>query len=565
MPPVTRRPFLLFLIPPLLLLSALAAFFWPRPRATPSGVQFVDVARQAGLRYVFTIHDPRPLTILGSIGNGCAFLDYDNDGNLDILLVGERLALYKGDGRGHFTDVTHRMGLDRLHGRFLGCAVGDYDNDGYDDIYLSGYHTGLLLHNERGQGFRDVTRQAGLTAQPWGTSCGFADLSGGGRLDLVVLNYVRFGPHDYQHCEDEMVPAGCPPAYYTPEMPVYYRNLGGGRFRDESQASGIGRAHGRGLALAFADYDDSGRQSVLVANDNLPGDLFHNDGAAHFTNVGGRSGADLDAHGNTHSGMGADWADFEGDGRLGVIVTTLEAQPKSLYRNEGRGLFRDVSERAGLDAKAAPYITFGVKWLDYDNDGRPDLLMASGHIEDNIARIVIRPTPERPINRYRLPTQVFHNDGPARLWGEVHFSDVSARMGDALQKPIVGRGLAVGDFDNDGRVDALVVDSEGPPLLLHNQGGHVGNWLGLRLVGTGRSNRDALGARVTLTAGGRTQVKEVQTAGSYLSASDKRLLFGLGDAARVDAVTVRWLDGRVQSVTGFHAGCYQTIREPTTK
>ena len=560
-PPVIRR---LSLILPLLLLPALAAFFfWPRPRAAPpSGVQFVDVARQAGIRYVFTIRDSRPLTILGSIGNGCAFLDYDNSGDLSVLLVGERLALYKGDGRGHFTDVTHRMGLDKLRGRFLGCAVGDYDNDGYDDIYLSGYQTGLLLHNEKGKGFKDVTVSAGLKPQPWGTSCGFADLSGEGRLDLVVANYVKFGPRSTQLCRDEDVPAGCPPVYYNPEMPVFYRNLGGGRFRDESQASGIGQAHGRGLAVAFADYDDSGRQSVLIANDDLPGDLFHNEGGGRFTNAGIRSGIALDANSRTHSGMGADWADYDGDGRLDAIVTTLEAQPKSLYRNEGGGLFRDVSERVGLDARAAPYITFGVKWLDYDNDGRPDLILASGHIEDNVARIVLRTTADRPLNHYRLPTQVFHNDGAATPWGEAKFTEVSGRMGRDLQRPIVGRGLAVGDFDNDGRVDALVVDSEGPPLLLHNQGGHVGHWLGLSLVGTGRSNRDAIGARVTLTAGGRTQVKEVQTAGSYLSASDKRLLFGLGAATHIDSLTVRWPDGRVQAMTGLQAGHYQTLREP---
>jgi hypothetical protein len=501
-----------------------------------------------------------------AFGCGCAFLDYDGDGFQDVLLVAApHPVLYRNLGNGRFQDVTHETGLDAVSGDWRGCAVGDCDGDGRLDILLTGFHRLALLRNMDGKRFADVTRASGLDPGNhghWGSSAGFMDLDGDGRLDLVICNYVRFGPREIQLCEDEgLIKAGCPPATYRPLLPAYYHNEGDGRFRDESQAAGFTQAHGRALALAFADYDDTGRQSVLIANDNLPGDLFHSDGGGRFTNAGARSGTNLDANGNPHSGMGADWADYNNDGRLDAVVTTLEAQPKSLYRNDGGGLFRDVSLRAGLDARAAPYITFGVKWLDYDNDGWPDLMLASGHIEDNVAEIVRTPTSERPINRYRLPTQVFHNEGAATRWGEVPFTDVSARMGRDLQRPIVGRGLATGDFDNDGRIDALVVDSEGPPQLLHNEGGRVGHWLGLALVGTGRSNRDALGARVTVEAGGRRWVKEVQTAGSYLSASDKRLLFGLGAAASVSGVTIRWPDGRVERRGPLPPGRYHTLTE----
>ena len=520
---------------------------------TPAGIRFVDVAKPAGIDYIFStvIKEDKyalALTILETIGNGCAFLDYDNDGNLDILLVGPHLALFKGDGKGHFTDVTHQTGLDKPHGHFLGCAVGDYDNDGYEDIYISGYRTGLLLHNNHGKSFTDVTRAAGIHPEHWGTSCGWADFDGDGRLDLLVANYVQFGPDPLrypQRCE----PLACPPQNYRPELPTCYHNLGGGRFADISLSSGLHATEGKGLGVAFADYDGDGRPDILIANDEVAGDLFHNDGGLHFTNVGRASGTAFGPDGTVQGGMGADWADYDGDGQLDAVVTTYQDQPKSLYHNDGHGLFHNASQATRVFEASKPTVAFGVKWLDYDNDGWPDLLIANGNVDNHINVMF-------PDQRYRQRALVLHNAGGAR------FTDESAALGPDLQKPIVGRGLATGDFDNDGRIDALMVDSNGPPLLLHNQGGHVGHWLGLSLVGTGRSNRDAIGARVTLTAGGRTQVKEVQTAGSYLSASDKRLLFGLGAATHIDSLTVRWPDGRVQAMTGPQAGHYQTLREP---
>ena len=565
----------------LYLLSPLTGCQRPSP-TNASGVSFIDVATQAGVARIYSTHfKPNiPLSILETIGHGGAFLDYNNDGNLDILLVDVHLALYEGDGRGHFTDVTHAVGLDKLTGHFLGCTVGDYDNDGYEDIYISGYHTGLLLHNEAAgitlkkdrakdhtprstskfrrskaseRVFRDVTVQAGLRPQAWGSSCGFVDLDGDGLLDLVIANYVEFGPDPKKYvqlCE----PLACSPQSYKPERPTFYRNLGHGRFRDETAVSGMAASNGNGLGVAFADYDNDGRQDVLFANDETPGDLFQNKGGGRLDNVGTSAGVAFGPEGRVHGGMGADWADYDGDGNLDVIVTTYANQPKSLYRNGGNGIFTDVSKVTGIGNITAPYVAFGVKWLDYDNDGWPDLLIANGNVDNNISIIL-------PDHHYRETPQLLRNMGATAHGGQVTFTDVSKQVGIALQRPIVGRGLAIGDFNNDGRIDALIIENDGPVMLLQNTGGKIGNWIGLTLIGTGRSNRDAIGARVTVQAGGHSQVREVQTSGSYLSASDRRLLFGIGTATHVDKVTLRWPDGQTEDLAPPAINTYHTVRE----
>ena len=560
---------LILLLPALLLLSC------NRRPENVSGVQFVDAAAEAGVTHLYSAGGKpnTPLSILQTIGHGGAFLDYDGDGNLDILLVDTRLTLYRGDGHGHFTDVTHETGLDKFKGRFLGCAVADYDNDGFEDIYISGYRTGLLLHNEPrrpernspgGTGataaapnpqrvFCDVTAAAGLKPQPWGTSCGFVDIDGDGLLDLVVANYVEFGPDPVRYlqlCE----PLACPPQDYNPERPTYYHNLGHGKFKDATRFSGFATSSGKGLGLAFADYDQDGKQDILFANDEVAGDLFHNNGNNSLENVGVAAGVAFGPEGRPHGGMGADWADYDGDGKLDAIVTTYSTQPKSLYHNGGHGLFTDVSEVTGIGKVTGPYVAFGVKWLDYDNDSWPDLMIANGNVDNNIAVMI-------PDQRYRQTTQLLRNTGGDSGGKDITFADVSALVGKALQKPIVGRGLAIGDFDNDGRIDVLIIEDEGPVLLLHNAGGHVGNWIGLALVGSGRSNRDALGARVTVEAGGRKLVREVQVSGSYLSSSDHRLLVGIGTAARVDKITVRWPDGKEEILPALDIDRYHTVRE----
>ena len=508
---------------------------------------FVDVAEEAGLRYRWTVPGPRPLDILQTIGNGCAFLDYDNSGDLSVLLVGtDHVALFKGDGRGHFTDVSHLMGLDSLKGHFLGCAVGDYDNDGYDDIYLSGYRTGLLLHNEKGKSFRDVTARAGLKPQPWGTSCAWGDIDGDGRLDLFVCGYVKFDPADpHRLCNDGRMDGTCSPMMYPPEQGVLYHNEGQGRFRDVSAEWRV-QSIGKNLGVAFADYDGSGRQSFYLANDTRPGEEFHNAGG-RFIDLARRSGSAYDGHGKIHSGMGLDWGDYDNDGRLDLTVMAFQGEPKCVYHNAGAGLFEEVSDPLALTGRTAGNVAFGVKWLDYDNDGWLDLMITNGAVRDNIAQA-------DPSTRYRQATQLFRNDH-GRL-----FVDMSGRAGTDLSRPLVGRGLAVGDFDNDGREDALVVDSEGAPLLLRNESAPTGHWLSLSLVGT-RSNRDGYGARVTAETPGLVQTRLCHADGSYLSSSDKRVHIGLGGATSVQTLRVRWPSGHTDTFRNVLADRFLRLRE----
>lgn len=530
--------------------------------------RFVDIAGKAGLKYRWTIPGARPCTILQTMGNGCAFLDYDQDGNLDILLVGPRLALYRGDGHGHFSDVSHDTGLDRLHGHFLGVAVGDYDNDGYPDLYISGYRSGLLLHNDPVAGgippgsrtadhttphtrmFRDVTREAGVKPQPWGTSCGFADLNDDGFLDLYVANYVDFGPRKPQLCPDHGVATACGPRSYPPLKGVLYFSLGGRRFRDVTRDAGASAHSGRGLGVAFADYNASGHMSVAVSNDETTSNLFQNQGDGRLHEVGSVSGMATNDWGSIYGGMGVDWGDYDNDGRLDLFVTTYYNEPKSLFHNNGDGTFRDKSQNNGIARATLRYLAFGTKFLDADNDGWLDLLIANGHVEDNIAAI-------SHDQHYRQPLQFLHNEGGV----DPKFRDLSVNAGLDRLPALVGRGLAVGDFDNDGRIDALVVDSEGAPLLLHNVTPRAGHWVGFRLIGTGRSNRDAYGALVTIEVGGRRLLRQCQSAGSYLSASDSRVHFGLGKATVLDRVTVHWPDGKRQQWQHVTVDRYTTLLE----
>jgi hypothetical protein len=528
-----------------------------------SGLHFIPAGERAGA--------PRtgpPRTILETAGHGCAFLDVDGDGQLEILLVGQpRCALYRrregrAPGTPEWEEITAAAGLDRP-GYWMGCATGDFDNDGRVDLLLTGYRCAALLRNEGGR-FRDVSAAIPLDRDAWSTSAVFFDADGDGWLDLYVGAYVRFDRTTLQLCDYSGVRAACPPTYYDPERGRLYRNRGNGTFADATRASGLKATHGKTLGVAAADADGDGRPDLYLANDGVPGDLYrHRSG--RFQNIGVESGTAFNYESREQAGMGVDWGDYDGDGRLDLVVTTFQHEPTSLYRNEGRAAFREEAFPAGIGDATLNRLGFGVRFFDADNDGDLDLIQANGHVQDTVAQIL-------PGVTFAQPTLLFENVGSGQ------FRDVSAAAGAALSRPIVGRGLAVGDYDNDGRLDVLIADLDGPPLLLRNETPPSGHHLTLRLVGsvrprtpnTGRaigaavgraSPRDATGARITLHAGGRTQVREAGTGGSYLSASDPRVHFGVGPATAVDSVTIRWPSGRVQALRNVRTGQEMTVEE----
>ncbi|MDX1934263.1 MAG: CRTAC1 family protein [Capsulimonadales bacterium] len=513
----------------------------------PSPVAFRDVTSAAGLNYRWPRPTKRPLNILQTIGYGCAFLDYDRDDRLDILLIGPRPAIYRGDGKGRFSDVTAALRLDDTQADFRGCAVGDYDNDGFPDLYISGFRTGLLFRNEEGKRFRNVTPTSGMTPQPWGGACAWGDINGDGLLDLYVGNYVRFGPDAPQLCATNGIMTACTPHGYAPEKGVLYLNQGNGRFREATKDWGAHTVSGKTLGVAFADFDNSGRQHLALANDGVPGDLLVNR-QGKFENIGDTAGTAYGPAGKPYAGMGLDWGDFDNDGKIDLMVTAYAREDKPLYRNEGDGLFSEVSQTMGLVAPTSPDVAFGVKWLDFDNDGWLDLALANGHTSDNIADI-------NPELTYRQPTRFFRNEKGQR------FADLGESIREEARRPIVGRGLATGDYDNDGRIDLLIVDGEGPPLLLHNETTDGGNYLTLRLVGKKR-HRDAYGAVVTVRIGNTTRTRICHADGSFFSSSDPRVHFGLGkDTGRTVAVTVRWAGGLTETWPTVAVNTRHTLTE----
>jgi len=514
-------------------------------------VKFDDVAATDGLDVTLSIKGKRPYNILDTMGSGCALLDYDGDGNLDILILGEHASLFKGDGKDHFTDVTRAMGLDKVTTPTMGCAVGDYDNDGFEDLYLSGYRCGILLHNEHGQGFNDVSAAAGIRPQPWGTSAAFVDIDSDGRLDLYVGNYVKFDQDTKpQLCASANGVMGvCAPVVYKPLRGVLYHNDGLGRFSDVTGPLNAVNS-GNNLGVAFADFDGSGHQSLMLANDQMPGNLLVSDGH-RFTDIGSGSGVATDAEGATYGGMGIDWGDYDNDGKLDVAVATFQYEPKCVFHNDGNHVFSEVSSRLGLASITRNDVSFGEKWLDADNDGWLDLMIANGHVQDNIAET-------DSTKSFRQPTRFCLNGGGSKL-----VDSPSSLSGDAGAQ-IVGRGLAIGDFDNDGKIDALVIDIQGHPLLLHNATPSAGHWLEVNLVGTAKSNRDGQGATVTAEAASVKILRECTTSGSYMSASDKRVHMGIGGASTIDTLSIHWPDGHVDTYRGVKADRIVTVREGQT-
>ena len=515
----------------------------PRPSPPPLAASpaFVNVAPSLGVRYTSNHAGRRPRNILEANGSGCAFLDYNQDGRLDLLLVGKpQCALFRNDGA-RFTEVTAQSGLHRP-GYWIGAGAADWDNDGDPDLCLSGFKTGALYRNDDGR-FVDITTRAGVRFPVWGQSPAFGDVDNDGLLDLYVSAYARFDHRDPRYCPRGGIPAICGPELYEPELGRLYRNLGSGRFREITNEAGLNTANGRSWGAAFQDYDDDGDTDLYVANDMLACDLFENLGG-RFRNIGIGSGTAFDGGGSRIAGMAADWGDYDQDGRPDLLVSAFSAQHTVLFRQQRRGVFLDSSDAVGLSHPTTPLVGFGGRFLDFDLDGRPDLLLANGHVMDNAEQFYKGET-------YRQPLLLLRNDRGT-------FTDRSADLLAGVPW-IVARGAAFGDFDNDGRTDVLVMDLEGQPLLLHNR--HSGGrWLGLKLVGK-KSNRDGLGARVLVTTDGQ-QRHECQTSGSLLSSNDPRIRVGLGERAAATEVTVLWPSGRVSRLTEAMGGSYLEVREP---
>ena len=502
----------------------------------------LEQKRPAGLDFVLQNSPTAQKYLIETMPGGVALLDYNNDGLLDIFLVnGGRIKdpmqtpanydrsnpvywnrLYRQNKDGSFTDVTKEAGLanagDENYG--MGVGVGDYDNDGHPDIYVTNYGKNILYHNNGDGTFSDVTAKAGVAGGGWSASAGFFDYDNDGKLDLFVTRYMEWDPKHSKTCGGEWH-TYCPPEEFPATTSILYHNRGDGTFEDVSQRSGIGAKKGRGLGVAFADYDDDGFTDVFVANDGMQQFLFHNNGDGTFTERGLEAGAALSEDGRRLSGMGVVFQDYDNDGRPDIIVTELPREIYSVYHNEGKGTFSYQSLPTGLGLLSTGSSGWGVGLEDFENKGWKDLFVAQGHVLDNVEQI-------DPSLRYQeLPLLALNREG--------HFE----RSDPGISKPVAGRGAAFGDLNNDGWQDVVMTALGQPPQILMGAGGKQ-HWLVVKLRGT-RSNRDGLGSRVRVNG----QTRFATTAGSYLSASDKRLHFGLG-AAETATIEITWPSGSRQ-------------------
>ena len=535
----------------------------PRSDVPPgTGVRFVDVTAASGLDFVHVSGDEEQRFVLETMSGGAALFDYDADGYLDLYLVnGTRYKeespaaisrLYQNvrgpSGQRLFTDVTASAGVGGS-GWGMGCATADYDNDGDVDLYVTYWGPNILYRNDGEGGFIDVTVRAGVGDDGWGASAAFGDLDGDGWLDLYVANYLEFDlenpPNDGMPCLAFRGIEGVCGTGMGSQADVLYRNAGDGGFADVSQVTGVADEALAGLGVAFADFDDDGDQDIYVANDLEANLLWRNDGDWQLREVGVFSGVAYNADGKAQGGMGVDFGDYDGDGNLDLFVTNFSGDVNTLYRNEGNGLFADATAAGGLDGPVRPFVGWSTAFLDADNDGWQDLYVANGHL---YPQLEIQKTSLRYPQRNLL------------YWNHQGRFALADDAGSGLAVEKVSRGAAFGDYDNDGDVDIVVVNLNDGPTLLRNDGGNANNWLGLELEGK-TSNRGGIGARVRLSAGGRTRTQEVRRCYGYQSAHDHRLLFGLGARQQVDRVEIHWPSGKVQILEKPELRRYLKLRE----
>src|SRR5262245_15551451 len=532
----------------------------PSPNAPVRLPVFRDVAREVGLDFVHTNGASEQRFLPEIMGPGGLFFDFDDDGWLDIFIVDggsiadpkvaatARHRLFRNKHNGTFEDVTAQSGL-RHREYSVGACAGDYDNDGLVDLYVTNYGPNQLFRNLGHGRFSEVPGAGGAGTALWSTSCAFTDVDRDGFLDLFVTNYVQADVTNNKFCgrrSPVMLRGYCHPLAYDPSPNVLYRNTGKGTFMDVTAKAGIASVRGTGLGVAVTDVKEDGWPDVFVANDGRPNFLFRNKGNGAFEEVGLLAGVSLAADARPRAGMGTAFGDYDGDGKLDLVVTNREFEMHSLFRSLGGGVFTDVTQESGVGPATLPYVGFGVAFLDYDNDGRRDLAIVNGNVVDNIAEF-------RKGAKHAQPTLLLRNTGD-------RFVNVSKQAGPAFTRETVGRALAKGDIDNDGDLDLLITSNGGPVQLLKNEGGNRNNALLVRVIGT-KTNRDGIGARLKLTAGGRTFVDQVTSGSSYLTQNDMRVHVGLGTATKVDRLEITWPDGRVVVLEGLPVNHIITVRE----
>jgi len=540
----------------------------PQPRGKPSGLPFhacfTDVAAQAGLHAPLIYGEANRKTyILETVGCGCALIDYDNDGWLDVFLLsgtrfdgappGTTNRLYKNNRDGTFTDVTEKAGLTRT-GWASAVAIGDYDNDGFDDLFLTYWGQNVLYHNNGDGTFTDVTEKAGLlhAGTRWGSGCTFVDYDRDGHLDLFVSNYLEFDPKtipkpgENPNCNWKGIPVNCGPRGLPPSVPALYHNNGDGTFTDVSEKSGVAKAKGSyGMTAVAADFNNDGWPEIYVACDSTPSFFFENNRNGTFTEAGLETGVALNEDGMEQAGMGVGVGDFNLDASLDILKTHFADDTAVLYRNDGKGNFEDVTNAAGLGVETR-YISWGAGIYDFDNDGNPDLFWVTGSVYPEIEA-------KLPNYPFKSPRILFRNLGNGK------FEELLDQAGPGIAAVHASRGCAFGDFDNDGDVDILVMNLNEPPSLLRNDVTGSGHWLKVKLIGT-KSNRTAIGSLVTLRYGGKMQSRSVLSQASFYSVDDLRLHFGLGPAESVD-IEIQWPNGNREKIAKVAADHLVTIRE----
>jgi hypothetical protein len=528
----------------------------------PVPVHFTDIRKTAGITFVQDSTESDEKYYLETMGTGVAWLDYDQDGLMDLYFVQTgptdaykpakplRSALYHNNGDGTFTDFTEKAGVGGEGHYGQGVAVGDFDNDGFPDLYVTGYGRAILYHNNGDGTFTDVTAKAGVADQgQWSSSAGWFDFDKDGWLDLVVANYLDWSPKNNPWCGERK--AGyrsyCAPGNYKGLHTKLYHNNHDGTFTDVSDKSGVGLPESKGMGLVLADFNNDGWPDIAMANDTWPNFLFHNNRDGTFTDDSLISGLAASEDGRYEAGMGIDAADVDGDGLLDVYITHLDFELNRLYHNNGDGTFTDVTYSSGIGNKAMLLSGVAVKFIDYDNDGWPDIVQANGAMVDNVSLY-------HSLVSYKEPLLMFHN------LGNGHFEKASDALGPDFIRPVAGRGLATADFFNNGAMGIAVNCRGDSPELLRNDVGTANHWLEVLLIGT-KSNRDGVGSVLKLTSEGVVRVDQAKGGTSYMSASDPRIHFGLGKRSKIDSLVITWPSGHVDKLTNVPVDTIIAVKE----